>query len=157
MCVFLCNFQAADAPHMLSVPMTWVKEGGMVRLDKKYLRVDYKGFSSDDILYTIRASDGQPKYGTNSFYSCNYVATIQELETLILYCSEKFFLCRAAVGWQYFCQSFLYVLSFILPIIVNVLNLIFRLILKSEVNIIVYVLSGAKMNGSILESRNKIV
>lgn len=58
-------FQAADSPHMLSVPMTWVKEGGMVRLDKKYLQADYKGVSSDDVVYTIHASDGQPKYGKN--------------------------------------------------------------------------------------------
>lgn len=46
--------------------MTWVKEGGMVRLDKKYLQANYKGVSSDDIVYTIVASDGQPKYGTDS-------------------------------------------------------------------------------------------
>lgn len=51
---------------MLSVPITWVKEGGMVRLDKKYLQADYKGVSTDDIVYTIDASNGQPKYGTNS-------------------------------------------------------------------------------------------
>lgn len=50
---------------MLSVPITWVKEGGMVRLDKKYLQADYKGVSSDDIVYTVHASDGQPKYGRN--------------------------------------------------------------------------------------------
>lgn len=55
--------QAADSPHMLSVPMTWVKEGGMVRLDKKYLRADYKGVSSDDVVYIIHTADGQPKYG----------------------------------------------------------------------------------------------
>lgn len=60
-CVF---FQAGDSPHLLSVPVTWVKEGGMVRLDKKYLQVDYKGVSTDNIVYTILASDGQPKYGT---------------------------------------------------------------------------------------------
>ncbi|KAK5909396.1 hypothetical protein CesoFtcFv8_003328 [Champsocephalus esox] len=47
----------------MSVPMTWVKEGGMVRLDKKYLQTDYKGVSSEDIVYTIVVSDGQPKYG----------------------------------------------------------------------------------------------
>lgn len=51
---------------MLSVPMTWVKEGGMVRLDKKYLQTDYKGVSSDDVVYTIHAADGQPKYGNKS-------------------------------------------------------------------------------------------
>ncbi|XP_030272850.1 extracellular matrix organizing protein FRAS1 isoform X1 [Sparus aurata] len=55
--------KAADSPHMLSVPITWVKEGGMVRLDKKYLQADYKGVSTDDIVYTIDASNGQPKYG----------------------------------------------------------------------------------------------
>lgn len=58
--------QAADSPLVLSVPMTWVKEGGLVRLDKKYLQAEYKGVSSDEIVYTILASDGQPKYGTNS-------------------------------------------------------------------------------------------
>ncbi|XP_068615370.1 extracellular matrix organizing protein FRAS1-like, partial [Brachionichthys hirsutus] len=57
------NQKAADSPRMLSVPMTWVKEGGMVRLDKKYLQTDYKGVSSDGIVYTVRASEGQPKYG----------------------------------------------------------------------------------------------
>lgn len=62
----ICFFQAADSPLVLSVPMTWVKEGGMVRLDKKYLQANYKGVSSDDIIYTIAASDGQPKYGTNA-------------------------------------------------------------------------------------------
>ncbi|XP_069025425.1 extracellular matrix organizing protein FRAS1 isoform X2 [Embiotoca jacksoni] len=55
--------KSADSPHVLSVLMTWVKEGGMVRLDKKYLQTDYKGVGSDDIVYTILASDGQPKYG----------------------------------------------------------------------------------------------
>ncbi|XP_036955362.1 extracellular matrix protein FRAS1 isoform X2 [Acanthopagrus latus] len=55
--------KAADSPHMLSVPITWVKEGGMVRLDKKYLQADYKGVGTDDIVYTIDASNGQPKYG----------------------------------------------------------------------------------------------
>lgn len=62
--VFLCLFQAADSPHMLSVPMTWVRAGGMVRLDKKYLQTDYRGVSSDDIVYSINAAEGQPKYGT---------------------------------------------------------------------------------------------
>ncbi|XP_013870055.1 extracellular matrix organizing protein FRAS1 [Austrofundulus limnaeus] len=52
-----------DSPHVLSVPRTWVKEGGMVRLDKKYLLTHYKGVGSDDILYTILTSNGQPKYG----------------------------------------------------------------------------------------------
>lgn len=57
-------FQADEPLHLLSVPLTWVKEGGMVRLDKKYLQVHYKGVSTEDIIYTILASDGQPKYGT---------------------------------------------------------------------------------------------
>uniref|UniRef100_A0A4W6CQ63 Fraser extracellular matrix complex subunit 1 n=1 Tax=Lates calcarifer TaxID=8187 RepID=A0A4W6CQ63_LATCA len=57
------NQKAADSPLVHSVPMTWVKEGGMVRLDKKYLKADYKGVSTDDIVYTILASDGQPKHG----------------------------------------------------------------------------------------------
>ncbi|XP_067377534.1 extracellular matrix protein FRAS1 isoform X3 [Channa argus] len=58
------SMQVANSPHTLSVlPMTWVKEGGMVRLNKKYLQIDYKGVSNDNIVYTILASDGQPKYG----------------------------------------------------------------------------------------------
>lgn len=64
MLVFLSLFQAADSPHMVSVPVTWVKEGGMVRLEKKYLQTDYTGVSSDDIVYTIQAAEGQPKHGT---------------------------------------------------------------------------------------------
>ncbi|XP_072243382.1 extracellular matrix organizing protein FRAS1 isoform X1 [Leuresthes tenuis] len=55
--------ESLGSPHMLSRPLTWVKEGGMVQLDKKYLQTDYKGVSTDDIVYTILASDGQPKYG----------------------------------------------------------------------------------------------
>ncbi|XP_037832589.1 extracellular matrix protein FRAS1 isoform X2 [Kryptolebias marmoratus] len=55
--------KSQDSPHVVSLPMTWVKEGGMVRLDKKYLQTDYKGFGADEILYTILGSDGQPKYG----------------------------------------------------------------------------------------------
>uniref|UniRef100_A0A3Q3MY85 Fraser extracellular matrix complex subunit 1 n=1 Tax=Mastacembelus armatus TaxID=205130 RepID=A0A3Q3MY85_9TELE len=57
------NQKAADSPHIRSVPVTWVKEGGMVRLDQKHLQAGYKGVSTDDIVYTILASDGQPKYG----------------------------------------------------------------------------------------------
>uniref|UniRef100_A0A3Q2PFS0 Fraser extracellular matrix complex subunit 1 n=1 Tax=Fundulus heteroclitus TaxID=8078 RepID=A0A3Q2PFS0_FUNHE len=52
-----------DSPQLVSLPMTWVKEGGMVRLNKKHLQTDFKGVSADDIVYTILASDGQPKYG----------------------------------------------------------------------------------------------
>lgn len=59
----LVNQKAADSPHLLSVPMTWVKEGGMVRLNKKYLQADYKGVSSDDVVYTLHTQDGHPKYG----------------------------------------------------------------------------------------------
>ncbi|XP_041854892.1 extracellular matrix protein FRAS1 [Melanotaenia boesemani] len=55
--------KAVASPTMLSLPMTWVKEGGMVRLDKKYLQTNYKGVGTDDVVYTILASDGQPKYG----------------------------------------------------------------------------------------------
>uniref|UniRef100_A0A3B3VXF3 Fraser extracellular matrix complex subunit 1 n=1 Tax=Poecilia latipinna TaxID=48699 RepID=A0A3B3VXF3_9TELE len=51
-----------DSPHLVSLPMTWVKEGGTVRLDKKYLQTDVKGVGADDIIYTILASEGQPKH-----------------------------------------------------------------------------------------------
>lgn len=72
-CVFLCLFQAADSPHMLTVPMTWVKAGGMVRLDKKYLQTDFRGVSSDDIVYSINATEGQPKYGTRLHQLFNFM------------------------------------------------------------------------------------
>uniref|UniRef100_A0A3Q2DG67 Fraser extracellular matrix complex subunit 1 n=1 Tax=Cyprinodon variegatus TaxID=28743 RepID=A0A3Q2DG67_CYPVA len=52
-----------DSPHLVSLPMTWVKEGGMVRLDKKYLQTNFKGVGTDDIVYNILSSEGQPKYG----------------------------------------------------------------------------------------------
>ncbi|KAK2838085.1 hypothetical protein Q5P01_015297 [Channa striata] len=55
--------KVASAPHMLSVPVTWVKEGGIVRLHQKNLHFDYKGVSTDNIVYTIPTADGQPKHG----------------------------------------------------------------------------------------------
>ncbi|KAF7205299.1 extracellular matrix organizing protein FRAS1 isoform X2 [Nothobranchius furzeri] len=55
--------KAQDSPHLVTLPMTWVREGGMVRLDKKYLQTDYKGVGADDVIYTILTSDGKPKYG----------------------------------------------------------------------------------------------
>ncbi|KAL2092359.1 hypothetical protein ACEWY4_012157 [Coilia grayii] len=53
----------ANTPHLLSLPMTWVREGGMVQISKKYLRAEYKGSSDAEILYTIVAPTGTPKYG----------------------------------------------------------------------------------------------
>ncbi|XP_031426498.1 extracellular matrix protein FRAS1 [Clupea harengus] len=53
----------ANTPHMLSLPMTWVREGGMVQLSKKYLKAEYKGSSDAEILYTITTPDGTPKHG----------------------------------------------------------------------------------------------
>ncbi|KAM3867993.1 extracellular matrix organizing protein FRAS1 [Diretmus argenteus] len=56
--------QKADySPHLLSVPVTWVREGGMVRLGKKYLQAEYKGVAAEDIVYSILTADGKPKYG----------------------------------------------------------------------------------------------
>ncbi|XP_071003248.1 extracellular matrix organizing protein FRAS1-like, partial [Oncorhynchus clarkii lewisi] len=55
--------QLTNAPRVLSVPGTWVREGGMVRLGKRYLRTDYHGASDDQIVYTIVRSKGSPKYG----------------------------------------------------------------------------------------------
>uniref|UniRef100_A0A673XCZ9 Fraser extracellular matrix complex subunit 1 n=1 Tax=Salmo trutta TaxID=8032 RepID=A0A673XCZ9_SALTR len=52
-----------QAPHVLSVPVTWVREGGMVQLGKRYLRTEYQGSSDDQIIYTIVSSKGSPKYG----------------------------------------------------------------------------------------------
>uniref|UniRef100_A0A3Q3BPI3 Fraser extracellular matrix complex subunit 1 n=1 Tax=Haplochromis burtoni TaxID=8153 RepID=A0A3Q3BPI3_HAPBU len=57
------HHKPGDSPHMQSIPVTWVKEGGMVRLDKKYLQTDFKGVSTDNIVYSILPSEGQPKYG----------------------------------------------------------------------------------------------
>ncbi|XP_034027090.1 extracellular matrix protein FRAS1 [Thalassophryne amazonica] len=57
------NQKARNSPHMLTVPMMWVREGGMVLLSKKYLQADYKGVSTDNIVYNILASGGNPKYG----------------------------------------------------------------------------------------------
>ncbi|XP_029574000.1 extracellular matrix organizing protein FRAS1 [Salmo trutta] len=50
-----------NAPHVVSVPVTWVREGGMVQLGKRYLRTDYQG--DDQIVYTIVRSKESPKYG----------------------------------------------------------------------------------------------
>ncbi|AWP07675.1 putative extracellular matrix protein FRAS1 [Scophthalmus maximus] len=55
--------KAADSPRVLTVPTTWVKEGGMVRLDRKYLQADLKGVGPDDIVYSILSSDGRPQHG----------------------------------------------------------------------------------------------
>ncbi|XP_028271090.1 extracellular matrix organizing protein FRAS1 isoform X7 [Parambassis ranga] len=55
--------KSADSPHVRTMPLTWVREGGMVRLDKKYLQAEYKGVSTEDIIYTILSSEGQPRYG----------------------------------------------------------------------------------------------
>nr|XP_046207425.1 extracellular matrix organizing protein FRAS1-like [Oncorhynchus gorbuscha] len=52
-----------QAPRVLSVPVTWVREGGMVQLGKRYLRTEYQGASDDQIIYTIVSSKGSPKYG----------------------------------------------------------------------------------------------
>lgn len=53
---------------MRSLLTSWVKEGGMVRLDKRYLQASYKGVGSDDIVYTILNDDGQPRYGRERVY-----------------------------------------------------------------------------------------
>ncbi|XP_046698206.1 extracellular matrix protein FRAS1 [Silurus meridionalis] len=51
------------APHMRSIPKTWVREGGMVQLSKKHLKAEYKGASDSEILYTIQSDKGQTQYG----------------------------------------------------------------------------------------------
>ncbi|XP_028271091.1 extracellular matrix organizing protein FRAS1 isoform X8 [Parambassis ranga] len=61
--VHAVSMQSADSPHVRTMPLTWVREGGMVRLDKKYLQAEYKGVSTEDIIYTILSSEGQPRYG----------------------------------------------------------------------------------------------
>uniref|UniRef100_UPI0037E879D7 extracellular matrix organizing protein FRAS1 n=1 Tax=Semicossyphus pulcher TaxID=241346 RepID=UPI0037E879D7 len=57
------SHKVSDSPQVLSVPLTWVKEGGMVRLDKKYLHAEYKGASTDEIVYSIRSSEEEPRHG----------------------------------------------------------------------------------------------
>lgn len=47
-------------------PVTWVKEGGTVRLGRRYLKAAHKGVSSDDVVYAIVTSGGEPKHGTTS-------------------------------------------------------------------------------------------
>uniref|UniRef100_A0A3B4AGL3 VWFC domain-containing protein n=1 Tax=Periophthalmus magnuspinnatus TaxID=409849 RepID=A0A3B4AGL3_9GOBI len=55
--------KAADAPQVQSVPLAWVKEGGMVRLNRKHLHTEFKGVRSEDTVYTILSAHGQPTYG----------------------------------------------------------------------------------------------
>ncbi|XP_035235651.1 extracellular matrix protein FRAS1 isoform X1 [Anguilla anguilla] len=52
-----------NSPHLLSRPMAWVREGGMVQITKKYLKAEYKGSSDSQIHYNIVPSKEQPKYG----------------------------------------------------------------------------------------------
>ncbi|XP_028297024.1 extracellular matrix protein FRAS1-like, partial [Gouania willdenowi] len=49
--------------QMTFTPKTWVKEGGMVQLDRKYLKASYRGVDSDDIIYTLINPNGLPKHG----------------------------------------------------------------------------------------------
>ncbi|KAM6954491.1 extracellular matrix organizing protein FRAS1 [Aplochiton taeniatus] len=56
--------KSAPSPHVVTVPSTWVREGGMVRLSRKYLRTVHQGASAEDILYRILPStQGSPRYG----------------------------------------------------------------------------------------------
>lgn len=70
---------------MLSLPMTWVKEGGMVRLDRKYLQTDFKGVGTDHIVYTILASDVPPKHGMISVASLSF-RTADRASACVLLC-----------------------------------------------------------------------
>ncbi|KAM4616687.1 extracellular matrix organizing protein FRAS1 [Polymixia lowei] len=53
--------KASRSPRVLSVPVTWVREGGMVRLSNKYLQAEHQGSSAEDVVYTVLTSD--PKHG----------------------------------------------------------------------------------------------
>ncbi|KAK7933746.1 hypothetical protein WMY93_004642 [Mugilogobius chulae] len=55
--------KAADSPQLQSVPLAWVKQGGMVRLDKKHLHTEFKGVRSEDTVYTVLSAHGLPRYG----------------------------------------------------------------------------------------------
>ncbi|XP_076856944.1 extracellular matrix organizing protein FRAS1 isoform X2 [Brachyhypopomus gauderio] len=63
----LCHINIAQktglSPHMQSVPMAWVREGGTVQLSKKHLNAEYRGSSNSEILYTIQSDSGQPQHG----------------------------------------------------------------------------------------------
>ncbi|XP_066568203.1 extracellular matrix organizing protein FRAS1 isoform X2 [Amia ocellicauda] len=51
-----------QTPHVLSNPSTWVREGGMLQITRKYLKAEYSGSSDSEILYTITPEEN-PKYG----------------------------------------------------------------------------------------------
>ncbi|CAN9512669.1 unnamed protein product [Ophioblennius macclurei] len=55
--------KSGDSPYTVSLPVTWVKEGGIVRLDKKYLQTEYKEVSPDHVVYTILTPQGKPRHG----------------------------------------------------------------------------------------------
>ncbi|KAG7481357.1 hypothetical protein MATL_G00065830 [Megalops atlanticus] len=51
------------SPHLLSRPVAWVREGGMVQINKKYLRAEYRGTGDSQLHYSILPSKEHPKYG----------------------------------------------------------------------------------------------
>ncbi|XP_023814674.1 extracellular matrix protein FRAS1 isoform X2 [Oryzias latipes] len=59
----LLQVHVAQRSEILSQPKTWVREGGMVRLDEKYLQAGQKGVSTGELVYSILAAEGQPRYG----------------------------------------------------------------------------------------------
>ncbi|XP_059921872.1 extracellular matrix protein FRAS1 isoform X2 [Gadus macrocephalus] len=51
------------SPKIRSIPVSWVKEGGMVQLSRKHLKAVLQGTAPDDIIYSIMPLDGQPEHG----------------------------------------------------------------------------------------------
>ncbi|KAM8864960.1 extracellular matrix organizing protein FRAS1 isoform 2-T3 [Synchiropus picturatus] len=41
----------------------WVKEGGMVRLDRKHLNTEVIGVASEDVVYNLIPAQGRPRHG----------------------------------------------------------------------------------------------
>ncbi|XP_029959982.1 extracellular matrix organizing protein FRAS1 [Salarias fasciatus] len=55
--------KAGASPRAAPVPLTWVRQGGTVRLDKKYLRAEFRGVGPDQVVYTILTPEGRPRHG----------------------------------------------------------------------------------------------
>uniref|UniRef100_A0A8C4Z636 Fraser extracellular matrix complex subunit 1 n=1 Tax=Gadus morhua TaxID=8049 RepID=A0A8C4Z636_GADMO len=51
------------SPKIRSIPVSWVKEGGMVELSRKHLKAVLQGTAPDDIIYSIMPLDGKPEHG----------------------------------------------------------------------------------------------
>uniref|UniRef100_A0AAY4BT87 VWFC domain-containing protein n=1 Tax=Denticeps clupeoides TaxID=299321 RepID=A0AAY4BT87_9TELE len=57
------NQKIDHSPHMLSLPVTWVRQGGMVRLSNKYLNVENQGGRESEIVYRLVSTEDGPRHG----------------------------------------------------------------------------------------------